>query len=659
MVAKWRRSKDSRPGDIVAAALLVFSEKGFAGARIEEIARRAGVSKGTVYLYFEAKSDIFRAVVQDAVIPNIAEIETMVLELDLPFADLLRMLLPQFATLVTERPVGAVAKMVIGESRNFPELARVWHDEVISRGLAMLSALVERGQTARRDQARRSAHHGLLDHGADADGHALAGNPDTRRRRGDRSARDRPPACRNDPGRPARPGEADMNPQRLVVLVLAGFAILFLAWRLLAPSEARPQVFSGYIEGETLYLSAATSGRVQELEVRRGQRVPAGMRLFLIEPDQQPEASEASSRPCSSSAGRCCSTRMRDLRMSLAVLGVTLWSIYLTHFAIVALGGQMNFIMGSLSVMVMVFTLGIAVHVLDYYTTARDEKHPDPLGHALRESVWPCLLSTLTTLLGLISLNVSSIKPVCDFGYAAALGAVIAVVRRTRLCAGPDFHLAELFAEAESDAESLINFSRWGGFIGQHRWSAIGLGALLMVISAFGISLLVPRLDPVDFLPRENLVRRDLRRIEQELTGANSIEAIVDFGVKDTPFVKRLETVRDMQKLIASHPAVRHTLSIASFFPEGAAGEPAGVVAHVLEAQAGDVQQRPAGAGTAAVADFRSSHGRDAVCAPSARTSITDGELRSPVRLPASPRCSETPRPKSLPASGKASARPS
>ena len=146
MVPKWRRRKDARPSDIVAAALLVFGEKGFAGARIEEIARRAGVSKGTLYLYFEAKSDIFRAVVQDAVIPNIAEIEAMVLQLDLPFADILRMLLPRFAELVTVRPIGAVVKMVIGESRNFPELARVWHDEVISRGVGLLSALIARGQ---------------------------------------------------------------------------------------------------------------------------------------------------------------------------------------------------------------------------------------------------------------------------------------------------------------------------------------------------------------------------------------------------------------------------------------------------------------------------------------------------------------------------------
>jgi AcrR family transcriptional regulator len=146
MTPKWRRRKEARPSDIVAAALLVFGEKGFAGARIEEIARRAGVSKGTVYLYFETKSDLFRAVVHQAIVPNIAEIEAMVLNLDLPFADVLRMMLPRFAALVTARPIGAVVKMVIGESRNFPELARVWHDEVISLGLSLLSVLVERGQ---------------------------------------------------------------------------------------------------------------------------------------------------------------------------------------------------------------------------------------------------------------------------------------------------------------------------------------------------------------------------------------------------------------------------------------------------------------------------------------------------------------------------------
>lgn len=143
---KWQRRKEARPSDIVAAALQVFGEKGFAGARIEEIAHRAGVSKGTLYLYFETKADLFRAVVRDSVSPNIEAIQAMILGLDLPFADLVRMLLPRFAEMVTTVPVGSVVKMVVGESRNFPELARVWHDDVIDKAIGVLSSVIARGQ---------------------------------------------------------------------------------------------------------------------------------------------------------------------------------------------------------------------------------------------------------------------------------------------------------------------------------------------------------------------------------------------------------------------------------------------------------------------------------------------------------------------------------
>lgn len=143
---KWRRRKDERPGDIVAAALAVFGEKGFAGARIEEIAKRAGVSKGTLYLYFETKADIFRAVVEETVKPNIEALERTILAMDLPFETLVRTLLPRFAELVTAIPVGTVVKMVVGESRNFPELAKVWHDEVVLKAITLLAGLIGRAQ---------------------------------------------------------------------------------------------------------------------------------------------------------------------------------------------------------------------------------------------------------------------------------------------------------------------------------------------------------------------------------------------------------------------------------------------------------------------------------------------------------------------------------
>lgn len=142
---KWRRRKEERPGDIVAAALAVFSEKGFAAARIEEIARRSGVSKGTVYLYFDDKAALFRAVVHDRVLPNIDTLK-LAFQADIPFSAIVRMLLPRFAEMVTTAPIGAVAKMVIGESRNFPELAKVWHDEVILKAVGLIAGLIERAQ---------------------------------------------------------------------------------------------------------------------------------------------------------------------------------------------------------------------------------------------------------------------------------------------------------------------------------------------------------------------------------------------------------------------------------------------------------------------------------------------------------------------------------
>jgi len=144
--SKRQRRAEDRPREICAAALDVFAERGFAAAKLDEIARRAGVSKGTLYLYFKDKEDLFRAVVRHTVAPNIDQVRTVIEGVDRPFADVIRMFLPRFAAITGEARVGAVAKMVIGESRNFPELAKVWHDEVVSKALGLIAGLVERAQ---------------------------------------------------------------------------------------------------------------------------------------------------------------------------------------------------------------------------------------------------------------------------------------------------------------------------------------------------------------------------------------------------------------------------------------------------------------------------------------------------------------------------------
>ena len=143
---KFQRRAEDRPTEICAAALEVFAEKGFAAAKLDEIAKRAGVSKGTLYLYFQDKADLFRAVIRDTVAPRVAAVRELADKLELPFAQVVPLFFANFAEMTARLPVGAVAKIVIGESRNFPDLAKIWHDQVASGALSALEALIERAQ---------------------------------------------------------------------------------------------------------------------------------------------------------------------------------------------------------------------------------------------------------------------------------------------------------------------------------------------------------------------------------------------------------------------------------------------------------------------------------------------------------------------------------
>jgi len=143
---KFRRRSAERPTEIVAAALDVFSDKGFAAARLDDIAKRAGVSKGALYLYYETKEDLFRAVVRQAVAPNLDRMRAALDAFPGPFPQFLGLFAQMIAANLGRAPVGPIAKMIIGEGRNFPELARYWHDQVVAPMLAALAGAIARGQ---------------------------------------------------------------------------------------------------------------------------------------------------------------------------------------------------------------------------------------------------------------------------------------------------------------------------------------------------------------------------------------------------------------------------------------------------------------------------------------------------------------------------------
>ena len=142
--ARWRRRKDSRPGEILEAALDCFAERGFAATRLEDVAARAGVTKGTAYLYFKSKEELFKAVVSGYLVPAIEQFEAAA-QAPGPVSELLVKIGGMFFEKVYSTRFSALPKLVISEASNFPELARFYLDEVVGRGRRLLTALLRRG----------------------------------------------------------------------------------------------------------------------------------------------------------------------------------------------------------------------------------------------------------------------------------------------------------------------------------------------------------------------------------------------------------------------------------------------------------------------------------------------------------------------------------
>jgi len=142
---RWTRRKEARPEEITAAALELFVERGFAATRLEDVAARAGVSKGTVYLYFANKEELFKAVVREGLVSPIAEMKDFVAQFPGSTFELLRMLVLGWWEKVGATRMSGIPKLLLGESGNFPELVRFYLAEVVEPGHAVIMAIVKRG----------------------------------------------------------------------------------------------------------------------------------------------------------------------------------------------------------------------------------------------------------------------------------------------------------------------------------------------------------------------------------------------------------------------------------------------------------------------------------------------------------------------------------
>ena len=142
---RWKRRKEARPQELTAAALDLFVEKGYAATRLEEVAARAGVSKGTLYLYFDSKEALFKAVVREGMVPLLEEGELLVANSTASASELFAAIVRRWWQMVGDSPLGGIPKLIFAEARNFPEIARFYADEVIERGKRLFVAVFRRG----------------------------------------------------------------------------------------------------------------------------------------------------------------------------------------------------------------------------------------------------------------------------------------------------------------------------------------------------------------------------------------------------------------------------------------------------------------------------------------------------------------------------------
>jgi AcrR family transcriptional regulator len=140
-----QRRKEARPSELLDAALELFAEKGFAATRSEEVAARAGVSKGTLYLYFPSKEELLKAVIRHTLMADIARGAERLAGHDGPTGDLLIEVMADWWMTVFQSPSSAIFKLVMTEVRNFPDIGDFYLHEVMEPGHQLVAGLVQRG----------------------------------------------------------------------------------------------------------------------------------------------------------------------------------------------------------------------------------------------------------------------------------------------------------------------------------------------------------------------------------------------------------------------------------------------------------------------------------------------------------------------------------
>lgn len=142
---QYQRRKQDRPAEIVEAAFETFANRGYNATHVDDVAKQAGVSKGLLYLYFESKEDLFKAVIRTVVVQRVKKLSDVSKALDLPVCDFLEGPFATFMKKMPDSPMAVVIRLMISEGHKHPDLVDYYHANVVAPALDAITDALRRG----------------------------------------------------------------------------------------------------------------------------------------------------------------------------------------------------------------------------------------------------------------------------------------------------------------------------------------------------------------------------------------------------------------------------------------------------------------------------------------------------------------------------------
>jgi predicted RND superfamily exporter protein len=260
---------------------------------------------------------------------------------------------------------------------------------------------------------------------------------------------------------------------------------------------------------------------------------------------------------------------LRSARIGLMVTTAAWFTAVVTTALMPAVGHTMNMVTIVMPTLLMVLTISGAIHVANYWRHASASGASNPIKEAVRIGWWPCLLANATTAIGLLSLTISQLTPIRDFGTFSTIGTMLSFV--VVIVGFPAMlRLLSVTPNTEAKKESNQVWSRIARQVSRHR-RPIVLGAIIIGITAgVGLQWLKTEIKVGRYFPEDARLNQDSRFLEENIGGTSSFDLLVHFGPEyeeNQFFLDRLTLIREIEDAVRQHPNITGAISLADFQP--------------------------------------------------------------------------------------------